>query len=304
MKKLLVICGPTATGKTAVSVVFAKKFAGELVSADSRQVYIGMDIGTGKDKKKLDGIRMWLYDVVRPDKSFSVTQYRAAAISALADIWSRGKLPIVVGGTGYYIDAILSPQKTFGIAPDRALRKKLEHFTVPGLQNELKQIDPDVFGMLNNSDRNNPRRLIRKIEIAKGPPPKTEKEIPESGVDCKMIGLTAPQDELYTRIDGRVDARVSEGIIGEITGLLQKGFAWSLPAMSGSGYKEWKPFFDSAADRETVIARWKTDEHQYAKRQFTWFRRNPRIEWYDVTRPDYQSNMTDSVQAWYTGNGK
>ncbi|MCJ7826192.1 tRNA (adenosine(37)-N6)-dimethylallyltransferase MiaA, partial [Patescibacteria group bacterium] len=279
MNKLLIVCGPTATGKTTLAVQLAKKFNGELVSADSRQIYKEMDIGTGKDifrrskiKDKrlkikiknqiyelipydMDGIPLWLYDVVNPDEEFSVAHYQHIATSVIENIRKRGKLPIVVGGTGLYIKSLLFPIETSHIPPNKQLRKTLERYSLEDLQKRLQKEDSLTWDLMNLSDRQNPRRLIRKIEIAlykkdrKTSDNKTSlhqcfggqavraKKIEE---DILLIGLTASYPVLYQRIDERVEKRVRQGIVGEVKSLLGKGYSWDLPSMNTFGYKEWK----------------------------------------------------------------
>mgnify|MGYP001615994319 CR=1 FL=1 len=278
MNKLLIICGPTATGKTALAVQIAKKFDGELVSADSRQVYIGMDIGTGKDRAKID-VPVWLLDIVNPDEEFSVSVWVKLAGQAVADILSRNKLPIVVGGTGLYIHALIHRPETMDIPPDKKLREKLQNASVGVLQH---MIEPTILQSMNQSDRQNPRRLIRKIEIARA-----KKTLRKSKkiFDCLSVGLTAPQSDLYTRIDDRVDERLRQGMKEEVETLIKK-FGRNFPSMSALGYRS--------------LEHWKKDEHSYARRQRTWFKKQKSIEWFDVTGPGYPENVTRSILAWYT----
>ena len=188
MDKLLIICGPTATGKTDLAIRLAKKFGGEVISADSRQVYKGMNIGTGKDISnfkfqidfkfqisnfkfkvgyyQVDGIKIWLYDIVKPDYQFNVADYKECADLVTFDILNRGKLPILVGGTGLYIKAVVSGIETLGVPSDWKLRERLLHCSIASLLEQLKKLDPDRWEEMNESDRNNPRRLVRAIEIA------------------------------------------------------------------------------------------------------------------------------------------
>lgn len=187
MNKLLVICGPTATGKTALAARLAKKFNGELVSADSRQVYRGNDLETNKERP--EGVRIWLYDVADQGEEFSVSHWVRLAREAIFDIRKRGKLPIVVGGTGLYIKALLDPFETIDIPPNIALREK--NLSVQELQKMTTR------GVMNDSDWNNPRRLLRKIEIAGKSLVRTQSE------DALIIGLTMPLSDLYKRLDAR-----------------------------------------------------------------------------------------------------
>lgn len=199
--KILVVCGPTATGKTGLAALLAKKFNGELISADSRQVYRGMDLETAKERPD---VPIWLYDVMSPGEEFSVSHWVKLAKRAIFDIQKRHTLPIVVGGTGLYIKALLQPFETIDIPPNRKLRKKLQKVSVKELQSLVRR------GDMNDSDWNNPRRLIRKIEIGRKKKPVEKQEF-----DAFILGLTAPLPELYRRIDKRIEDRLHKGMMGD-----------------------------------------------------------------------------------------
>lgn len=265
MNRLLVICGPTATGKTALAAGIAKKFNGELVSADSRQVYRGMDIVTGKDRPD---VPIWLYDIVNPDEAFSVSRWVHLANGAIADILKRNKLPIVVGGTGLYIHALLHPFATIDIPPDTALRARLQTVSVVQLHNMVTR------SHMNDSDWQNPRRLIRKIEISRS---KTGASKKTPMFDALIIGLTAPLPILYARIDTRFASRIRQGMNKE-SDILIKKYGRSFPSMSAIGL----------------------NEHAYARRQLTWFKKQKGIHWYDVTDPKMSAEVAELVGAWYT----
>ncbi len=299
MNKLLIICGPTATGKTAVAVALAKKFNGELVSADSRQVYRGMDIGTGKDSGSLQGVPIWMYDEVNPDELFSVSQYQKKAKTYIEDIRKRNKLPIIVGGTGLYIQSLIQTVPTSHIKPNSTLREKLEKETLHSLQCIMKEECLHVWGLLNDSDRNNPHRLIRKIEIAKAGVTKLNKP-KEKDYDICWIGLTSSFTSLYNRIDKRVERRVKQGMVEEVKKLLKSGYTWDLPSMSALGYRELKDYIEGSATMEDMIQKWKYDEHGYARRQMTWFKRNNDIHWFDISKDGFEKNIESLVQSWYT----
>ena len=270
MNKLVIVCGPTATGKTAVAVVLAKKFNGELVSADSRQVYRGMDIGTGKDRASLRKVPIWMYDVVDPDEPFSVSQYQIMADACIQDIKRRKKLPIIVGGTGLYIQSLIQTVPTSYIKPNSALRKELVNQSLESLQKIMKEECAHTWGLLNDSDWNNPHRL------------------------------TAPFSYLYRRIDERVEKRVKQGVVDEVESLNKKGYGWELPSMSGFGYREWKDYIEGNVTMEDVIKKWKFNEHGYVRRQMTWFKRNKDIHWFDVSKKGFEKNIESLVCSWYT----
>ncbi len=304
--KLLVLCGPTATGKTKLAVSLARVYGAELVSADSRQVYKGMDIATGKDVSLTGTTALWMVDVVYPDEPFSVSHYVSQARSIIADIHKRGKLPIVVGGTGFYIQALISPFETIDIPPNDALRDELQDLPVDALRRKLAALDPGAWEQMNESDRTNPRRLIRKIEIRTAG--KTaQNTYKQSGYDTLILGLTAPNDYLFPIIDKRVDKRVEEGVIDEIERLLHSGYSWDLPSMSGLGYRQWYGYFMSDAKEKAslvpaIVQQWKYDEHKYARAQMTWFKKMRGICWFDVSDPSYETEVTRRVSAWYTSH--
>jgi len=267
--KLLVVCGPTATGKTKLASDLAKKFNGELISADSRQVYRGMDVTTGKDRPD---VPVWLYDVVEPDEEFSVSKWVMLAKAAIADITKRNKLPIVVGGTGLYIKALLTPLDTIDIPPDERLRSIFGPLSVKQLQQMIER------GDMNKSDWNNPRRLMRKIEIAnfKRPGLKGPQGRALQKYDVLLIGLTAPISMLDKRIDERLKMRRQSGLEKETASLFAK-YNRSLPSMSAIGL----------------------NEHAYARRQMTWFKKQKNISWFDIIDKEWNTQVTKTVSTWY-----
>lgn len=299
MNKLLIVCGPTASGKTALAVSLAKRFNGELISADSRQVYVGMDIGTGKDIQSLQGVPIKMYDVVSPNESFSVSMYRRLALESIRNIQKKRKLPIVVGGTGLYIDSLLQSASTYYIPPNIQLRSTLHDYSIDQLQDELMSLAPEILRGMNNSDRNNPRRLIRKIEIAKAGT--TPKYIDTSRKSANLIiGVRSELTTIQQSISRRVEERMKDGFLHEVQSLLEHGVTWDMPAMSGLGYAQMKGVFEGTKKLPTAIAEWKTKEFQYAKRQLTWFKKNKEIHWFDPSQSDYLENIEQRVSAWYT----
>lgn len=297
MNKLLVICGPTATGKTGLAVKLAKKFNGGLISADSRQVYEGMDIGTGKDHPK--GIKLHLIDVIKPNQEFSVSQYYRLAWKAVREIWKKGKLPILVGGTGFYIKAVVDGITTKDIPPNPKIRQGMKNWTANQLYRYLENLDSLRAASLNKSDRNNPRRLIRAIEIAafKKESPSWEPE-KHKKPSVLFLGLRADYKQLYQKIDKRVIQRVKMGAEKEARDLLKKGYSWDLPAMNSMGYVQWKPFFEGKKSQEEIIQRWKYDEHAYARRQMTWFKKDKRINWFDINQKRWQDRVVKLIDKW------
>lgn len=324
MKKLLLIAGPTATGKTSLGLQLASKFNGEILSADSRQIYKGMDIGTGKDipddfnfsKSRLkfknieigyysNGTKIWLVDLVGPDQEFNIAFYKQVAWIVIRKLWNEEKLPIIVGGTGLYFKSLTESIETIHIPPNQKLRKKLESQTIIKLQNKLKKINASRFKKMNSSDRQNPRRLIRAIEISEhqkrlGISKVTATDFLPREESVLWIGLRAPKSVLYGRIDKRVDRRLKQGAEQEVKKLIKKGYLFNLPAMSALGYRQWQPYFKGKKSKKEVIKRWKLDEYAYARRQLTWFKKNKKIKWFNVTEPEYKKKVVHRVKQWYS----
>jgi tRNA dimethylallyltransferase len=317
--KLLVICGPTSTGKTTLAITLAKKYSGEVVSADSRQVYRGMNIGTGKDLPKgarikfpwfgrygyyeIEGIKIWGYDLADPRHEFSIAQYLKFAERIVGDIIKRGKLPILAGGTGLYIKGVVDGIPTAEIPRNNSLRKNLEGKAVDELFEMLAQIDSLRAGQMNSSDKKNPRRLIRAIEVAtwkidnfkKGEKMGKKK----SDLSVLLIGLNAPEKFLEKKIKLRVAQRIRDGIIEEVRGLLKGRVDWNMQSMSSIGYRQWKDYFEGKMREGEVVKKWEEEERRYAKRQTTWFKKDRRIKWFDSSKPGFTEKVEKSVEKWY-----
>jgi len=286
--KILVILGPTASGKSDLAVRLAKKFNGEVLSADSRQVYKSMNIGTGKiTKKEMAGISHHMLDVASPKTIFDVARYQKMAHKKIADILKRGKLPIVCGGTGLYIKAVVDNLDRIGIPRNLKLRKKLSTKTIEELFAALMKISPVEALKLNSSDRANPRRLVRLLEVLNyGEAPASAAESLQFD-DVLWVGLRASAKELKKRIVKRVDERIKSGFEKEVEFLKQKDFFKYAPSVT-LGYKDWP-------DTE----KWKREEFKYAKRQITWFKKDKRIKWFDVSKKDYGGKIEKLVKKWH-----
>lgn len=300
-KQLLVICGPTATGKTSLALKLARKFNGEIISADSRQIYKGFDIGTGKDLPQIPKwARVWGYDLVGPKEEFSVSKYISFAQKALAAIWSKGKLPILVGGTGLYIKAVVDGIPTAFIPKNVELRENLKDKSAEELFESLAQLDSTRAASMNASDRKNPRRLIRAIEVAQwrlsGTEPKRKIVKPDSVL---FIGLNAPREKMFKVISQRVEKRLEEGLVKEITGLLKSGVSWEDQAMSSLGYRQWRGYFEGKETLPKAAENWLREEQKYAKRQMVWFKRDKRINWFDITTSAFDQKVEKLVEKWY-----
>jgi tRNA dimethylallyltransferase len=284
MNKLLVICGPTATGKTELAFYLAKKFNSTLLSADSRMVYKHMDIGTGKDIHKYGKILG--YDLVEPNEEFSVSNYLRFAREKISEIQKQNKLPILVGGSGLYIKAVTDGIQTSEIMPNKILRENLKDKTSHELFKILKNEDSLYANNMNESDRQNPRRLMRAIEITSDLTQKIDQE--KENYNILFIGLIVDKEVLKERINERVEKRVTAGFEEEIKFLKEKGFWEGAPRFT-LGYKEWPN-----------IEKWKLMEFKYAKRQLTWFKKDKRINWFDITTSSFKKEVENLTKKWYS----
>jgi tRNA dimethylallyltransferase len=298
LNKLLVISGPTATGKTDLAVELAKKYNGELVSGDSCQIYKGMDIGTGKDQPEETPIH--LIDIITPDQKFSVADFQKIGLQTIKEIQSRDKLPILVGCSGFYIDSLINPNyTTFSVKPHKIWRFISRLCSVKVLQKIYQFLDPENFSKLNHSDVNNHYRLTRKIEIKL-----FNKNIRNSTLDIRHfdllhISLTAPLDFLYKRIDTRVNKRMQIGFLSEITKLL-KIYKWSDPGMQIGAYQCLKSYFQNKKDLGSCLQDWCYAEHSDARRQSCWFKTKSNATFFDITKTDFKNKIFTLVSRWYT----
>lgn len=271
--KVLVILGPTASGKTSLAVKLAKKFHGEIVSADSRQVYRGLDIGTGKDLKEYGCVPYHLIDVANPMEEFNLAKYQKLAKKAIKDILSRGKLPIIVGGTGLYLQAIIDGYQLSPHVPDPKRRVELEKMSLTKLYSLLSKEKPEFAANLNNSDKNNPRRLIRYIEIMESDDKRiaTKKKMP---YDFLLLGLRQDDEEMRKRIVKRIKDRLdNEDMLGEVERLIDAGVSVSWLNSLGLEYRHLAWYLQDKLDYDEMIERLSTATYRFAKRQKTWFKR-------------------------------
>ena len=281
MHKILAIVGPTGTGKTARAIAEAKKTPSIIVSADSRQVYRGMDIVTGKDHPR--GTILYGIDLVDPDKPCSVAVWHDAIMSRVLDAWEEGKQVIVVGGTGLYVRALTDGIETMAVPPNDSLRKFLSTLSLTKLQSKLKEKNPKKFQSMNESDKQNARRLIRAIEITDSGISMVQNP---NALEVAIIGLKYGNVTKYQEaIQERVVDRLKEGAVEETKTLLSK-YDRNLPSMSAIGYKSVINFIEGSYTKEEMIKQWVNDELRYAKRQMTWFAKVPQIKWYDSKREE------------------
>ncbi len=275
--KIVIIVGPTASGKSALGVNLAKKFTGEIISADSRQVYTGLNIGSGKiTTKEMAGVPHHLLDVVSPDTVFTASDFKTLAYEAILNVLAKDKLPIVVGGTGFYIDTLLSQVNLPTVPPNETLRQALNKKSTAELGSKLKTLDKERF---NAIDKNNRHRLIRAIEIATtlGKVPKIKKT--DSPFDYLIIGINIPQEELDEKIYQRLIERLDLGLIEEVKTLHDQGLTYKRLEDLGLEYKFVAYFLQNKLTRVEMIEKLYTAIRQYSKRQMTWLKKNKNIKW-------------------------
>ncbi|MCU4711924.1 tRNA (adenosine(37)-N6)-dimethylallyltransferase MiaA [Bacillus cereus] len=287
-EKVAVIIGPTAVGKTKLSIDLAKALNGEIISGDSMQIYRTMDIGTAKvTQAEMDGIPHYMVDIKNPEDSFSVAEFQERVRKHIREITERGKLPIIVGGTGLYIQSVLFDYQFTDDAGDVIYREQMEKLAlergVEYVHKKLQEVDPESAERIH---ANNVRRVIRALEIFHTTGEKMsdqiEKQEKELLYDVSLIGLTMDREMLYDRINLRVDLMMEQGLLEEVEGLYNRGIR-DCQSIQAIGYKEIYDYFENRAPLEDAVSQLKTNSRRYAKRQLTWFRNKMDVTWFDVT---------------------
>jgi len=302
-KPLIIIGGPTACGKTGFSIKLAKEIGGEIISADSMQVYRYMDIGTAKvTAEEADGVPHYLIDEFDPDEEYNVMLFQQKAKAYMEQIWAKGKTPIVVGGTGFYINALLYDNDFTETENDTSYREECYRLAQEQgpevLFERLKEVDPEYAAIMH---ANNVKRVTRALEYhyltgQKFSEHNAEQKEKETPYDAAVIILNMDREKLYERIELRIDLMMEQGLLGEVKGLLDKGYTPDLVSMQGIGYKEFIPYFNGECTLEDAVTQLKTNTRRFAKRQLTWFRRQIEGLWVDLSRLSGEEAMTDVLE--------
>lgn len=303
-EKLIVIIGPTAVGKTELSIHLAKRFRGEIISGDSMQIYKGMDIGTAKiHTEEMEGVPHHLIDIKEPDESFSAAEFQQLVRQKITEITNRGSLPIIVGGTGLYVQSVIYDYQFSETGGDSQLREELEAEAAQEgkevLYEKLKQIDPEAAASIHP---NNVRRVIRALEIfyttGKRMSEQQSQQPDELLYETALIGLSMEREMLYNRINQRVDSMMEAGLLEEVKRLWEKGIR-SGQAVQAIGYKELFSHLRGEETLEAAIEQLKQNSRNYAKRQLTWFRNKMTVDWFDLSdeenRPQKIKQISDFV---------
>ena len=296
MEKVIVVIGPTSVGKTKMGVALAKKLNGEVISGDSMQVYRQMDIGTAKVTiEEMEGVTHHCIDILDPKDQYSVDDFQQTVRKQITEITNRGHVPIIVGGTGLYIKAALYDY-TFSEMENNhdEINKKYKDYTNEQLYAHLKQIDEESAKILHFNNR---RRVLRAIEIYEQTGQKKSEMINEQEhiclYDAYFVGLTLPRELLYERINLRVDLMMKNGLQGEMESLIKQGLTRENQSMKAIGYKEWFDYFEGKCDLNEVSENIKKHSRQYAKRQYTWFKNQFDVHWYDVCLENFSKTIEE-----------
>ena len=293
-KPLIVLTGPTAVGKTSLSISLAKAVNGEIISADSMQVYKGMDIGSAKIRKEeMQGVTHYLVDILEPEEEFHIVKFQELAKAAMEEIYAKGKIPILVGGTGFYIQAVTRDIDFTQAEQETSYREELEQLAkekgAEYLHEKLREVDPKSA---ENIHANNVKRVIRALEFyhQNGTPiseHNEEQKQQTSPYNLAYFVLTAPREILYERIDRRVDQMMEEGLLEEVKSLRERGCHRGMVSMQGLGYKEIIDYIQGRCTLDEAVYTLKRDTRHFAKRQLTWFRRENEVTWLDKQQFDY-----------------
>ncbi|MGG3561707.1 tRNA (adenosine(37)-N6)-dimethylallyltransferase MiaA [Neobacillus rhizosphaerae] len=305
-QNVLVIIGPTAVGKTKLSIEMAKRYNGEIISGDSMQIYRGMDIGTAKiTNEEMEDIPHHLIDIKEPYESFSVAEFQELVRAKIAEIAEKGKLPIIVGGTGLYIQSVIYDYQFSDVSGDEAYRLRLEERVKEigneALHQELVEVDPGSAAQIHP---NNVRRVIRALEIyhltGKTMQEYQSYQQPDLLYNTAIVGLTMDRDQLYERINLRVDMMMDEGLLPEVKALYQQGLR-ECQSIQAIGYKEIYDYLDGKVTLSEAVENLKQNSRRYAKRQLTWFRNKMKVEWFDMSHVNNFSKKIAEISQYVEG---
>ncbi len=303
-RPIVVLIGPTAIGKTAISLRLATRFGGEIVSADSRLFYLGLNIGTAKPSDaERSLVPHHLIDICKPDETITLGEYKRLAMAVIRDIQTRGRVPFLVGGTGQYIRAIVEGWDIPEVPPQKRFREILGNMDDQEVLRWLRFLDPKSARRI---DPRNIRRVIRALEVTvyTGRPMSNLQQKNPPDDDILNIGLTCDREILYARIDERVERMIVTGFLDEVMELRQKGYDRYLPAMSGLGYRQLWAYLDDELTLDQAVERIRFETHRFARQQYTWFRiEDEDIEWFDVQQPDWKDAVEVRVGDWLEDTG-
>ncbi|MDD4873720.1 MAG: tRNA (adenosine(37)-N6)-dimethylallyltransferase MiaA [Dehalococcoidales bacterium] len=305
MNKIIAIIGPTGIGKSQLAIKIAQIFNGEIVGADSRQVYRFMDIGTAKpDSNERTLVPHYLVDIINPHEAFSLAEYQQQCVSTINDIINRQKLPLLVGGSGQYVWSILENWRIPRVTPDLEYRNQLEQRASEkgreDLYHELEIVAPEAAKRI---DRSNVRRVIRALEICKNFGDTDNQPYKNNSLyNALIIGLTIDREKLYRRIDSRVDEMIKKGLVREVEKLVRMGYNLDLPSMSGIGYRQIGMFLKGEINLDSAVRQIKFESHRYVRGQYNWFKlKDDRIKWFDI-KCDIQSEILELIDNFINQN--
>lgn len=308
MNKIIALAGPTAVGKTKFAIKLADEFDGEIVSCDSMQLYKYMDIGSAKPTpEEMEQARHHLVDMIDPREEFSVAEYQRLAKQAISDIFSRGKLPVISGGTGLYLNSLLYDMDFSAAPQDQAYRQELAEIAEKQgddvLHSMLAEQDPQAAAAIHPNNRKKVIRALERLREGEGRVrPFSSIKNETKDYDVLLIGLTRERAELYDRINRRVDILVEQGLFDEVSRLRDMGLTAENISMKGIGYKEILDFFSGKYTRDEAIDTIKKNTRHYAKKQLTWFRRYDKMNWYNISEFDNDDNAAGVIAAWVRKN--
>lgn len=299
MKKIMIIVGPTGVGKTSLSIDLAKKYNTEIISGDSMQVYKEMSIGTAKvTQEEAQGIPHHMVDTFSYTDDFNVKVFQVEARKVIEELSEQGKLPIVCGGTGLYIKSLYYDYEFNEEVEDLGFKEFLKSRSIDECWKMLNIVDPKACESIHPNNTKRVRRALMRAHLGKTKSEVEEIQEHKPVYDAYVIGLTAPRETIYDRINHRVDIMVEQGLEEEVRALIHDESDWKRNSLAGIGYKEWKPYFEGTCTKEESIELIKKNSRNFAKRQYTWFNNQMQVHWYDITEENYKENLYQDIEKW------